>query len=231
MAVVKICGVESGRDVDLLRDCGADLVGVWCGVADGPRDLSVDRAAALVARVGAASPIPVLVTTLTDERRLRNVVDRTGARWVQLHGWQPPALVRRLKAEPGLVVVKVLHVGEGGCPEQRIIPAYERAGTDLFLLDALAAGRVGSTGTMVGAAAALAVVDRCTRPFLLAGGISPTNRAACEAVVSHPLYHGVDVDGAARDRRGRLDAERVAQLISAWRSSAAGPDADNPADD
>ncbi|WP_229397655.1 phosphoribosylanthranilate isomerase [Micromonospora okii] len=225
MALVKICGVESARDVDLLRDCGVDLVGVWCGVAGGPRDLPVGRAAALVARAAAAPGCrPVLVTTLADERRLRDVVARTGARWVQLHGWQPPALVRRLKAEPGLTVVKVLHVREGSCPEQRLVPAYERAGTDLFLLDALAPdGRVGSTGSPVGVAAALAVADRCTRPFLLAGGISAANRAAHDAVVAHPLYRGVDVDGAARDDRGRLDARRVGELLRAWRPGPARP--------
>ncbi|MFI2712191.1 hypothetical protein ACH495_18910 [Micromonospora sp. NPDC018662] len=218
MPLVKVCGAGTTAEVALLRALGVDLVGVWCGVAGGARDLPVGRAAALV-RDGAVAggPRPVLVTTLGDGHRIGELLRRTGADWVQLHGWQPPALVRRLKAEADPTVVKVLHVRDGRCPEAPLVPAYERAGTDLFLLDALGAdGRVGSTGTTIGVADVLSVVARCSRPFLLAGGIAAGHRGGYDAVVAHPLFRGVDVDSAARGADGRFDGRRVAALVAAW---------------
>ncbi|MFI5835937.1 hypothetical protein ACIA5A_19915 [Micromonospora sp. NPDC051300] len=220
MPLVKVCGAGTAAEVALLRSLGVDLVGVWCGVAGGAHDLPAGRAARVVRRgVAGGGPRPVLVTTLADGGRVGELLRRTGAGWVQLHGWQPPALVRRLKAEAEAeaTVVKVLHVRDGRCPEAPLVPAYERAGTDLFLLDALGAdGRVGSTGTTIGAADVLSVVARCSRPFLLAGGITAAHRGPYEAVVAHPLFRGVDVDSAARGAHGRFDGRRIAALVDAW---------------
>lgn len=215
---VKVCGVTAAADLGLLADSGVNLVGLWCGVPSGHADCTVAHTAELVAVAEATQRLrPVLVTLLGDVRRLRAVIDRTGARWVQLHGYQPPGTVRALKAAGDLTVVKVLHVGDGECLEQRLISAYERAGTDYFLLDSVAQdGRVGSTGISIDCDAAVSVADRLSVPFLLAGGISADNRAAYQAVMAHPRFYGVDVDTAARDRAGRLNAGQVSAIVRRW---------------
>jgi phosphoribosylanthranilate isomerase len=220
MAIVKICGATSDRDVALLAESGADLVGMWHGVPGGHADLSVHRLSALAAAAHRSGVVePVLVTFLHDASAVLSVVRRTGVRWVQLHGYQRPSMVAALKAAPrlGLTVVKVLHVKDGTCLERPFIGAYERAGTDCFLLDtATDDGRVGSTGQPLPAAAVASIADLVTRPFLLAGGISADNRADYHAVVDHPRFLGIDVDTAARDDQGSFHPDRIRALRRHW---------------
>jgi phosphoribosylanthranilate isomerase len=162
---------------------------------------------------------PVLVTFLHDAEAVLRVVRRTGVRWVQLHGYQRPAMVHALKAAPrlDLTVVKVLHVQDGRCLERPFIGAYERAGTDWFLLDtATDDGRVGSTGQRLPATAVAELADLVSRPFLLAGGISADNRTDYDTVLDHPRFLGIDVDSAARDDRGSFHGGRIRALRSHW---------------
>lgn len=220
MAIVKICGATSPRDVEVLAESGADLVGMWHGVPGGHADLSVQELSTLAAAAhGTAKVQPVLVTFLHDARAVLQVVRRTGVRWVQLHGYQQPAMVRELKAAPmlDLTVVKVLHVKDGHCVERRFIGAYERAGVDYFLLDTTTDdGRVGSTGQQLPPPVVNELADLITRPFLLAGGISADNRHHYETVLDHPRFFGIDVDTAARDDEGSFHTDRVTAIRQQW---------------
>jgi phosphoribosylanthranilate isomerase len=225
VALVKICGAVSDRDIALLAASGADLVGMWHGVPGGHADLSVQRVSALASAAHRSGVVePVLVTFLHDASVVLSVVRRTGVRWVQLHGYQRPSMVAALKAAPrvGLTVVKVLHIKDGHCLERPFIGAYERAGTDCFLLDtATDDGRVGSTGQQLPAAAVAEIADLVSRPFLLAGGISADNRTDYDTVLDHPRFLGIDVDTAARDDQGSFHPARIRALRSRWHGEAA----------
>ncbi|MEU1285632.1 N-(5'-phosphoribosyl)anthranilate isomerase [Kitasatospora sp. NPDC005856] len=217
--LVKICGATSASDVASLDRAGVDLVGLWHGVPGGRANLTIDRLAMLTEAVHRSARLrPVLVTFLDDAEALRAATAAARVRWVQLHGYQPPGLVRALKAGTDLTVVKVLHLGADTRAERSLIPAYERAGTDLFLLDTVAGdGRLGSTGQPTDSAAVTGIADRLSRPFLLAGGISADNREDYRAVLDHPLFLGIDVDTAARDPDGRLSTGRVTAVRRGWR--------------
>ncbi|MEU5976464.1 N-(5'-phosphoribosyl)anthranilate isomerase [Streptomyces sp. NPDC047315] len=217
--LVKICGATSTEDVELLGAAGADLVGLWHGIPGGRADLTVAELSALArAAYGTARLRPVLVTFLQDAETLRAAATSARVRWVQLHGYQPPGMLRALKNAAELTVVKVLHLGADGCVERSLIASYERAGTDVFLLDAVAGdGRIGSTAHRIDRRAVMEVVDRLSRPFLLAGGVSGDSREEYLAVAEHPLFLGIDVDTAARDPGGRLRAGRVTALGRRWR--------------
>ncbi|MFJ4781424.1 N-(5'-phosphoribosyl)anthranilate isomerase [Streptomyces sp. NPDC088762] len=223
--LLKVCGATAPQDIEAAAAAGADCVGLWHGVPGGPSELDQDGLAALAAAARSAGLLPVLVTFLADAGELAAIVRRTGAGWVQLHAYQPPTVVRALRealpAEVG--IVKVLHVEEGGsCVERPLIGAYDRAGTDLFLLDtATGDGRIGSTGAALDPDRVTALLPRLTRPFLLAGGLTPANRPAYEEVVRHPLFRGVDVDTAARDgATGAFGVPQIAALARAWRTGA-----------
>jgi phosphoribosylanthranilate isomerase len=139
--------------------------------------------------------------------------------WIQLHAYQPPPVVRWLRASfPGeLNLVKVLHMRDGACVERPFLSSYERAGTDSFLLDKVSTdGRIGSTGQRLSSTEVIEVVDTLNRPFLLAGGISSDNRADYDPVVSHDLFYGVDVDSAARNADGSFESTSVASLSRVW---------------
>ncbi|MCT2581980.1 phosphoribosylanthranilate isomerase [Actinophytocola gossypii] len=220
--LLKVCGATSTADVALLAESGADLVGLWHGIPGGHAELSPPDAAALADATRAAGAEPVLVTFSGDVPALAAVLRLTGIRWVQLHAYQLPATVAALRAAvpDGLTVVKVLHIRSGTCLERPLLGAYERAGTDLFLLDALTDdGRVGSTGQVLDAADVLAAVEHTDRPFLLAGGLSEANRVDFDAVVAHPRYAGIDVDTAARDAGGRFTGRAIRGIARAWHTA------------
>ncbi|GGQ86193.1 phosphoribosylanthranilate isomerase [Couchioplanes azureus] len=219
MTAVKVCGAVSADDVATVAAGGADLVGLWHGVDGGHAELPMDRLVTLAGTAAALGLQAVLVTLLRDARRLGDLIRTSAVPMVQLHGYQPPGVVRAVKAHAEVTVVKVLHVGPEGCPELGLIDAYLRAGTDLFLIDAATGdGRLGSTGRRVAADQVLALADRCGAPFLLAGGID-ARLGTHEPVAGHPLFHGVDVDTGARDTAGRLDRGRITDIVRTWRAA------------
>ncbi|MFF3554939.1 phosphoribosylanthranilate isomerase [Streptomyces tsukubensis] len=225
--LLKVCGATSRRDVAVLGAAGADLIGLWHGVPGGPAELSAGRLAALAQacrtlEVTAARPAPepVLVTFLPDPAAVLDAARAAGVRWLQLHGYQPPAVVAALKRGwPEVTVVKVLHISGDACAERPLLASYERAGTDVFLFDAVSeAGRVGSTGLTLDPGVVLDLAEATTQPFLLAGGISAANRARYEKVTAHPRFVGVDVDTAARDTAGAFCADRIGGIRRQWRA-------------
>jgi phosphoribosylanthranilate isomerase len=221
-AIVKICGATTPGDVGMVASSGADLVGLWYGIAGGPSDLSIREVSALAAATRITNRLqPVIVTFLNDPDVLLHVAARAGVQWVQLHGYQPPAMVRALKsAEPvPLIVVKVLHVQGDECVELPLLKSYERAGTDFFLLDTTTqSGRIGSTGQTLQSSVVLDIADRMSLPFLLAGGINAHNRLDFEPVVEHPRFFGIDVDSAARDPNGKFRMEQIAAIRANWQT-------------
>ena len=220
--VLKVCGLTERAEVDALATNSADLAGLWYGVPGGPADLELDAWRALAEATAGAGVAPVLVTFSKDAEMLREALESAPVEWVQLHGYQMPGLVRSLKRDvPGVRILKVLHVRGGDCVEAPLIASYEKAGVDVFLFDAVAEdGRVGSTGQTLDVDYVRSLADRMTRPFLIAGGISPDNRGRHEALVAHPRYLGIDVDTNARGDDGKIAADRVGAISSAWKGQA-----------
>lgn len=215
---VKICGAMWPADIDLLSNVGVDLVGLWHGVPGGHAELDAGRLAALTHAVATTRVRPVLVTLQGTAEATRQVMLAAGLSWVQLHGYQPPGTVHALKtADSGLRVIKVLHLRYGGCLEQPLIPAYERAGVDYFLLDSVTeGGKLGSTAHSLDVAVVLALADLISRPFLLAGGIAADRATQLQEVSSHPHFLGVDVDTGARSSDRCFDRTRIANIRRAW---------------
>jgi phosphoribosylanthranilate isomerase len=221
--LVKFCGATTAAEVRAVAGAGADLVGLWHGVPGGPADLSAHRLAELAAEARATGRLQaVLVTFASDPEALARLTAADGPSWIQLHGYQPPAAVRALRAlVPDTVrIVKALHVQDGSCVEAALIGAYERAGTDCFLLDAVAPdGRVGSTAIRLDDATVTGLADRMARPFLLAGGLRADNRDRFGGALAHPRFLGIDVDSAARGPSGLLSAAHAAAVAGGWRAS------------
>lgn len=213
---VKVCGVTESAEIAGLESSGVDFAGLWYGVPGGPADLPLNRWRALVAETKTVSP--VLVTFLKSADELADALAGSGVEWIQLHGYQSPALIRKLKrSDPGLRVMKVLHIRDGECLEESLIDAYEGAGADLFLFDPVSPeGQVGSTGQTLDPDIVLSIADKLDRPFLLAGGLSADNAPEYAGVAAHPRFYGVDVDTNARGPDGKLSGERVAAIVSAW---------------
>lgn len=220
---VKVCGITEATEIDLLAGRQVDFVGLWYGVPGGPADLPLDAWRVLGAAAAATGTLaPVLVTFLKDVAAVREALEGTEVRWVQLHGYQTPGFVRAVKEiAPEVRVLKVLHVRGGACIEEKLLGSYEKAGVDVFLFDAVSDdGRVGSTGQTLDPELVATLAEGISRPFLLAGGISAENRETFAALAEHPRYLGIDVDTNARGPDGKVSAERVEAIVGAWKGAA-----------
>lgn len=216
---MKVCGVTEPAEIDVLAAQPVDFAGLWYGVPGGPSDLSLDEWREFgAAAVATPRLTPVMVTFLKDIEALREAIETSDVRVVQLHGYQTPGLVRKVKEISNDVrVLKVLHVREGECVESRLISGYEKAGVDVFLFDAVSAdGRIGSTGETLDAGLVATLAEDLERPFLLAGGISASNRDDYDAVVADHRFLGIDVDTNARGADGKIAAENVEAICRAW---------------
>jgi phosphoribosylanthranilate isomerase len=196
---------------------------LWNGVPGGDAELTTPELVRLAAVARESGVEPVVVTFDSDVTRLAGVVRRSRARWVQLHAYQLPNVVKELKAairRPRVTVVKVLHVRGDRCVDLRLAGAYERAGVDAFLLDAATEdGRVGSTGEAIAPEVAASIADQLNRPFLLAGGISAAGRWAYRDLTQLEGFVGIDVSTGARDEQGRLRLRRIETINRAWRGN------------
>ncbi|MEV4681975.1 phosphoribosylanthranilate isomerase [Streptomyces kurssanovii] len=220
--LVKICGATTTAEVDAVAASGADLIGLWHHVPGGHADLTLDQLTALSARARSAGLTPVLVTFSADTGALSAAVRAAQVSWVQLHGFQTPGVLRALRAQcpDGLKIAKVLHVRDDTCLEGRLTGAYERAGADCFLFDAVTGdGRIGSTAQRLDDTTVTKLADATSLPFLLAGGLGPDNHGDFPATRTHPRFLGIDVDSAARDADGLLNTSRAQAVTHAWRTS------------
>ncbi|MFJ9559412.1 N-(5'-phosphoribosyl)anthranilate isomerase [Streptomyces fuscichromogenes] len=221
--IVKFCGATTEAEVREMAAAGADLVGLWHGVPGGRAELTAARLSDLAALALAGGRLrPTLVTFSSDTQALLATVAATRVPCLQLHGFQPPDTVRALRRDgpPGLEIVKVLHLRDDVCVEERLTGAYERAGADTFLMDTVTAdGRLGSTAEPLTDTAVTALADRTGLPFLLAGGLHAGNADDFAGARAHPRFLGIDVDSAARAGDGLLRADRARAVAHAWRTA------------
>jgi phosphoribosylanthranilate isomerase len=222
--LVKVCGVHgesAERDLEMLGPAGVDLVGLWHRVAGGKADLSLNELARLTAAARASLLDPVLVTLESDPSQLASAIEQSGVSRVQLHGYQLPQAVVELRAssrDSRLRIVKVLHVRGRRCLELPLVAAYESAGVDVFVLDAIDRdGRVGM-GEALDPLGASSVAARLGRPFLLAGGISASTSRRYTPLVRHERFAGIDVSRGARGAGGEISSRRIGALARAWRA-------------
>ena len=217
MARIKICGLTAEAEIELVSAFPVGLVGLWHATA-GRHDLCRARLARLAARARAAGTVPCMVTLSNDPALIAAALAEADIGVVQLHGFCLPPQITAIReavarSNRQVEILKVLHVSEERCLEERMIPAYLRSEADGFILDAFA-GReaVGSTGKRVAIETARRLcVALSPRPVLLAGGIDALSIGALEA---DDRFSGFDVDSGARSA-GRLCRDRIAALIQA----------------
>lgn len=221
---LKVCGITEPAEIDALAGESVDFVGLWYGVPGGPADLALEDWRRLAGAAAKSRLAGVLVTFLKDVEALHEALGSSPVSWVQLHGYQTPGLVRAVKRiDPGVGVIKVLHVRGRDCVEGPLIGSYEKAGVDVFLFDAVSEdGRVGSTGQALDPDYVASLAEKVSRPFLLAGGISAENRDQLAAPAAHPRFLGIDVDTHARGSDGKVSATHVHAISRAWKGPTKG---------
>jgi phosphoribosylanthranilate isomerase len=185
---IKICGITSIEDADRCLAIGASAIG--CNlIPSSVRVIDVEMARRIVEHVGERALVVLVVADL-GVTEMRELVRRTGARCLQLHGDEPPEVVGDLLPH----AYKAMRIGSPA----DVVTALAFPGEHL-LADAKVPGKLGGTGQ-------LADWDLCRpiarqRRLTLAGGLTPDNvRRAIERVRPYcvDVASGVEVAGSPR---------------------------------
>ena len=201
---VKICGLSRPEDIRAAADAGARYVG-FVHFAKSPRHVDPDRMAALAVEVPAGLA-KVLLTVNADDALLDRITSRVPLDMLQLHGRETPARVAEVKARYGLPVMKAIGVAEAA--DLDAIDAYAPV-ADQLLIDAKppkGADLPGGNGLAFDWRL-LAGRKYWTRPWMLAGGLTPENVAEAVRLTG---ARQVDVSSGVESAPGVKDAGRIA---------------------
>ncbi|KUL36073.1 phosphoribosylanthranilate isomerase [Streptomyces sp. NRRL F-4489] len=198
---IKICGLRTEQDVDTAIEAGADAVGFV--FAPSPRQVDADTAARLARRV---PPHVLTVGVFRDQpvADVRALADATGIRAIQLHGHEGPSHYTELRQyDEDRTLIRATTYGNPP-------PTLGEMGEDILLLDA----------PTPGAGLPWAWTDPSFQPpkapWLLAGGLTPTNiTAALQA--THPW--GADVSSGVESTRGIKDPALIRAFIREARAA------------
>lgn len=213
--LVKICGVNDAAAMDAVRDSRADFVG-FVFVAASPRGISPGAAAELSARApgaGQGGPLRVGLFVNPSEEAVAEVLAVLPLDVLQLHGSEDPARCAALRDRFGLPVMKA--VGVGSVADLDALAAFAPV-VDRFLLDALPPPPApGEAHGLPGGNArafdwALVAGRTLPRPWLLAGGLTPTN---VRSALSGSGAPGVDVSSGVESARGVKDPARITEFV------------------
>lgn len=223
MIRVKACCNTHHDDLVLCVEEGVDAVGVVVEFPTSvPWSVSRRRAAALIREV------PPLVTSVAvvggDADTILRLAEATGPTALQLHGDEPEDVVAAVRAGlsgTGIRLIKALRVGGSAADVApvgwaRLAERFVEAGADAVLLDASSAERAGGgTGQTIDWSIAGAVSRDCSRPVILAGGLTPDNVVEAARIATP---YAVDVVSSIEDGSHRKVRERVRAFVRAARS-------------
>ena len=194
--LIKICGVTTLGDADLVVEAGADALGVLLTAS--PRRVSRERAGEIVHHVRGRL-VRVGVVRGDDDVD----VDDLELDALQVHGPLSEELASSCR-ERGLAVVKALSIGSAE------FAAFDDAHVSAILVDGARPGSGEEHGWS-------ALGERSFRqPVIAAGGLRADNVAA--VVSAWPVW-GVDVASGVESSPGVKDPRRVADFVRAARAA------------
>lgn len=204
MTRVKICGITTEADRDLAITAGADALGFTVDVpVDTPREITPTAAADLIDGVP-PFVTTVIVTMPETPGDAIELLDRTRADAVQIHGDHPPDAVTEIRAATGRRVIKAVDAADSTA-------SAHAATADAILVDSTRAGGAGGTGDTHDWNRTRSLRETIDTPVILAGGLTPENVAAAIRTV-HPF--GVDVASGVEHTGGRKDPDAVRSFVA-----------------
>jgi len=195
---VKICGITSRRDLEVVVEAGADAVGFVVGSPRSPRNVTLEMARRLI-RLTPAYVEPVAVTVERDPLLLKKMVSYLGVPALQVHVTREPEALRR--ALPGIRLIRALSIGHQfadgvGCEVSHFY---------------------GGTGIVHDWRASRRIRDLLyPKQVIVAGGLRPENVSECIRTVRP---YGVDVSSGVELRPGIKDPKKVRQFVRAAREA------------
>ena len=215
MTKVKVCGITSAHDARAAVVAGADAIGFV--FAESPRRVSPEQARDILRALPSSRCVPVGVFVDESPDRMIEMAEFVGLHVLQLHGDEPPDMVKELLAH-GFDVVKSFRVSA----EKDMVKLLSAYRPTALLLDTYVEGKRGGTGRTFDWQRAVEA-KRFGR-VILSGGLGVDN--VVEAVrVASP--YGVDASSRLEIRPGVKDHERVREFIRLAKSRPSDAGADD----
>lgn len=204
---VKICGLSRPADVTACANAGAAYVG-FVFFAKSPRNVSLEVAKALAVDVPAGIA-KVALTVNADDAMLDGLLDTVPLDMLQLHGSESPERVAEVRARYGLPVMKAV-----GIADESDLASLADYGSvaDQILVDAKppkSAELPGGNGLSFDWR--LIAGRRWSVPWMLAGGLTPTNVAEAIRLTGASQ---VDVSSGVESAPGTKDADLIHRFVT-----------------
>lgn len=200
---IKICGVRDAETARAVASCGADAVG-FVFVEDSPRYIDPEAASDILLGL----PLflwSVALLVNPDEPTFEEVMEICPTTHTQLQGSESETLVR----DVGPNIIKAIPFNAS-----RIESDLKRWSgvdeVDAVLVD----GSAGGQGESFDWAALADVREACSKPLILAGGLTPENVGEAIRVVRP---YAVDVSSGVESTRGVKDTGLIAAFCDAVR--------------
>jgi len=198
---VKVCGIKDQSNLDGLLEVGVDMIG-FNFYQPSKRYLSAESNLSLAAIEDKPARVGVFVNAelsyLEGKKKYYNLD------YLQLHGDEDTSYLA--KAKKLAPVIKVFRINETF--DFETTKAFEDA--DLFLFDTYTKAYGGS-----GLRFDWSKLDdyKGNIPFLLAGGISPSDARRLKEI-NHPQLYGVDINSGFEIEPGLKDLDQVRAFVS-----------------
>lgn len=233
MVIVKICGITNLSDALIALEAGADLLGFMC-YAKSPRYIEPDMIRAVVRSVRAEAASAARSAPVRSQQRgarpeappaagrvprfvgvfvnapvadVRQIVERCGLDYAQLHGDEPVDDLLALGGR-GFKAIRPTSHARAFTDAELFVPLAGNSGPQL-LVDAFFPGAYGGTGQRTDWDLASRLSSEVPR-MLLAGGLTPENVADAVRTV-RPW--GVDVSSGVEIEPGRKDADKLRRFV------------------
>lgn len=207
---IKVCGITTIDQALMCAKLKVDYIGL--NLAMGPRKITEARAAEIAGSIRSMETEPIGVFVNAELRQIQQIVDRTGMRWIQLHGDEDAGFLASLQ---GVSIIRSFAFPEyvRASDLQAAVSEACLPGVKCLLVDASDPNKRGGTGKRSNwkAAAQIAPLVRKKGILLgLAGGIGPENVGEAVDRVAPDL---IDVNSAVELSPGVKSFDRLAEVI------------------
>ncbi|MCM8818338.1 MAG: phosphoribosylanthranilate isomerase [Candidatus Omnitrophica bacterium] len=205
MTEIKICGLKRKKDINDVINIGIRWIGLNF-YEKSPRFVSEKEAKILLKDIPKEiKKIGVFVNP--DEKKLIETIKKLQIDGIQLHGDEPPALLKKIKKLfPDKIIIKAIRVKN---KEEIIKKIKHYRIADYFLLDRYEEKVYGGTGKTIDEEE----IEKEKLPWnkiFIAGGIKPEN---VKDIVKKYRPFGIDVASGVEIAPGIKDIDKIKKLI------------------
>jgi phosphoribosylanthranilate isomerase len=212
---IKMCGFTREADVDAAVQAGADAIG-FVLYPPSPRNVSIERAAVLAARLPAFVTPVLLFVNDTPERIVQACAAVPGA-VLQFHGDETPEFCAAMTAATGRPHLKAARIPLESVGHFDLVKfAQSHSTAQAILLDAHVDGFGGGGKTFPWSQ----LPPNVETHLVLSGGLTPANVTdGIRALRSRGWSLAVDVSSGIEEGKGLKDADKIQQFACAVRAA------------